>query len=61
MLPENLRALAPKFLELTPGTRIVTNRYTIDGWDAEESVRLGGHSESYCTAHLYVVPARAGG
>src|SRR5687768_4345950 len=32
LLPDNLRALAPKFAALKPGTRIVTNRFGIPGW-----------------------------
>jgi hypothetical protein len=58
LLPENLSRLAPKFLELKPGTRIVTNRYEIEGWNADQMIRIGGNSANRCTALLYVVPAR---
>lgn len=61
LLPENLHDLTPKFLELTPGTRIVTNRFAIEGWSADEISRVGGDSELCCTALLYVVPAQVGG
>ena len=61
LLPENLRKLTAKFLELRPGTRIVTNRFGIDGWDADETSRIGGDSASCCTAVLYVVPAKVAG
>ncbi|MEA3158311.1 MAG: hypothetical protein QOK44_5900 [Betaproteobacteria bacterium] len=61
LLPENLRKLTPKFRELRPGTRIVTNRFGIEGWRAEETRRLGGDSASCCTALLYVVPAKVTG
>jgi hypothetical protein len=61
LLPENLRELTPRFRALTPGTRIVTNRFEIEGWEAEEIGRLGGDSESCCTARLHVVPARVAG
>jgi hypothetical protein len=61
LLPENLGTLSPKFLELAPGTRIVTNRFAIEGWEPDEISRIGGDSASCCTALLYVVPAKAGG
>jgi SAM-dependent methyltransferase len=57
LLPETLRRLTPKFLALTPGTRIVTNRFGIDGWDADEIGRIRGDSANCCTALLYVVPS----
>ena len=36
LIPDNLRRLTPKFLDLKPGTRIVSNTYEIEGWTAEE-------------------------
>ena len=60
LLPEVLRELAPKLLALKPGTRIVTNRFEIEGWAPAEMRRLGGDSPSFCTALLYVVPERPG-
>jgi len=36
LLPDNLTRLKPKFERLRPGTRIVTNGYTIDGWEPAE-------------------------
>src|SRR5947208_1388405 len=61
LLPEVLLKLTPKFLQLGPGTRIVTNRFGINGWDPDETSTIGGESASYCTALLYVVPARVAG
>jgi len=61
LLPENLLKLSPKFLELRPGTRIVTNRFGIDGWEADEIGRTGGDSPNCCTALLYIVPSRVAG
>lgn len=55
LMPQNLRELAPKFLELAPGSRIVTNRFPIDDWEADMRVRLGGDSENCCTAWLYTI------
>ena len=61
LLSENLNKLAPKFLDLRAGSRIVVNGYRIDGWDADETERSDGDCGSWCTAHLYIVPAKVGG
>jgi SAM-dependent methyltransferase len=58
--PENLRKLSAKLMALKPGTRIVTNRFEIEGWIPDEISRIGGNSPSCCTAVLYVVPEKAG-
>jgi SAM-dependent methyltransferase len=61
LLPENLRKLTPKFLALKPGTRIVANHFGIDGWDADETARAEGDCMTWCTALLYIVPAKVSG
>jgi SAM-dependent methyltransferase len=61
LIPSNLEKLAPKFYEMKPGTRIVSNTYEIgSGWepDESESLRL---CASWCGAHLYIVPAKVAG
>lgn len=61
LIPDNLARLAPTFLALTPGTRIVSNTYEIGGgWQADESDTLTACG-SWCSAHLYIVPARVAG
>lgn len=61
LLPSNLNKLAPKFALLKPGARIVSNTYEIGGgWEPDESVRTQP-CNSWCIAHLYVVPAQAAG
>ena len=61
LMPDNLVKLAPKFLALAPGSRIVTNRFAIEGWRPDERVRIDGDSEDCCTAYLYTVgSARTG-
>jgi SAM-dependent methyltransferase len=61
LLPENLRKLTQKFLDLKPGTRIVANHFGIDGWDADETGRTDGDCSAWCTALLYIVPAKVAG
>jgi SAM-dependent methyltransferase len=61
LLPENLRKLTPKFLDLKPGTRIVANHFGIEGWEADETARAEGDCMTWCTALLYIVPAKVSG
>jgi SAM-dependent methyltransferase len=61
LLPENLRRLTPKFLDLRPGSRIVSNGFQIEGWDYDQTGRTEGNCGSWCTAYLYIVPAKVAG
>ena len=60
LLPSNMLQLRAKFLELQPGTRIVSNTFGIQDWAADETVTLDNCS-AWCTALLWIVPAKAGG
>jgi SAM-dependent methyltransferase len=64
LLPDINLKLRPKILALAPGTRVVSNSFTMDDWVADETVTLdasAGCSTSWCTALLWIVPARAEG
>jgi SAM-dependent methyltransferase len=61
LLTENLNKLVPKFLDMRPGARIVVNGFEIDGWTADETGKAGGDCGSWCTAYLYIVPAKVSG
>jgi hypothetical protein len=52
--------LRPKILELKPGTRIVSNTFDMGDWKPDESATVPGCS-SWCTAHLWIVPAKVEG
>ena len=52
--------LRPKILDLKPGTRIVSNTFDMGDWKAEESATIPG-CNSWCTAHLWIVPAKVAG
>lgn len=64
LLPDlNLR-LRPTILKLKPGTRIVSNSFTMGDWEADETFTLdsaGGCESSWCTALLWIVPAQVEG
>jgi len=63
LLPDINLKLRPKILDLKPGTRIVSNTFTMDDWEADAVVDLGanGCASSWCTALLWIVPAKVGG
>ncbi len=61
LLPDNLSRLIPKFIDLRPGTRMVLNGFAVPGWDPDVTERAEGDCGSWCTAHLYFVPAKAAG
>jgi len=61
LLTENLNRLAPKFLELKPGSRIVINGFGITGWTPDFTTRADGDCGSWCTVHLFHVPAKVAG
>jgi SAM-dependent methyltransferase len=54
----NLR-LRPTILTLKPGTRIVSNTFRMGEWEPDQTVELG--CDTYCTAYLWIVPARVEG
>jgi hypothetical protein len=54
----NLR-LRPTLLNLKPGTRVVSNTFRMGEWEPDETADVG--CGSYCTAHLWIVPAHVDG
>ena len=61
LLPENMEKLKPKFLALRPGSRIVINAFEIPDWTPDATERAEGDCGAWCTAHLYIVPAKVSG
>jgi len=61
LLPANLEKLRDTFLALAPGTRLVMNTFDIPDWAPDAKETLGDGCVSWCTAHLYYVPARVDG
>ncbi len=62
LLPSINLKLRPKILDLRPGTRIVSNTFTMEDWQADETVTVtDGCSSSWCTALFWVVPAKVAG
>jgi precorrin-6B methylase 2 len=61
LLPEINIKLRPKILSLRPGTRIVSNSFTMEDWDADQTEQVSGDCTSWCTAHFWIVPAKVEG
>jgi SAM-dependent methyltransferase len=64
LLPAINLQLRPKILALKPGTRVVSNTFTMNDWLPDETATLTpkeGCNSGYCTALLWIVPARVAG
>jgi len=63
LLEENNIKLRPKLLGLRPGTRVVSNYFSMGDWKADRamtaSVKEG--CTAYCVAYLWIVPAKVDG
>ena len=58
LLPSINLKLRPKILDLKPGTRIVSNTFTMEDWEADETATVTDGCTSWCTALLWIVPAK---
>jgi len=61
LLPSINMQLRPSLLNLKPGTRIVANTFTMEDWDADETQSVTDNCSSWCTALLWIVPAKVQG
>ncbi len=62
LLPDINLKLRPKILNLKPGTRIVSNSFTMGDWEADETATVEDPGASYWkTALFWIVPAKVEG
>ncbi len=61
LLPDINLKLRPKILNLRPGTRIVSNSFTMAEWKADQTATVKENCTTYCTALLWIVPAKVDG
>jgi hypothetical protein len=52
--------LRPTILDLKPGTRVVSNTFDMGEWKPDETATIA-NCNSWCTAHLWIVPAKVNG
>jgi SAM-dependent methyltransferase len=60
LLPAINMRLRPTILDLKQGTRIVSNTFTMQDWEPDETFMLE-NCYSWCTALLWIVPAKVAG
>jgi SAM-dependent methyltransferase len=60
LLPSINEKLRPTILNLKPGTRIVSNSFRMGEWQPDQTENVDDCS-SYCTALLWIVPAKVDG
>jgi hypothetical protein len=61
LLPDLNLKLRPKLLEMKPGTRLVSNSFDMGEWEADQIDNLGEGCYAWCTALLWIVPAKVEG
>ena len=61
LLPQINLKLRPKILDLKPGTRIVSNSFTMGEWKEDDSASSNDDCTGWCTALLWIVPAKVEG
>ena len=61
LLPDLNVKLRPTILNMKPGTRVVSNSFTMGEWKSDETQGAKGDCSSYCTAYMWIVPAKVEG
>jgi hypothetical protein len=61
LLPQLNLKLRPTILDMKPGTRVVSNSFNMEEWEPDETVRVETECTSWCTAYLWIVPAKVQG
>jgi hypothetical protein len=61
LLPTLNLKLRPTLLNLAPGTRIVSNSFTMDDWQPDETATVTEGCTTWCTALFWIVPAKVEG
>jgi len=61
LLPSINMRLRPTILKMKPGTRVVSNTFTMEDWQPDQTETISGDCVSWCTALLWIVPAQVDG
>jgi SAM-dependent methyltransferase len=61
LLPELNVKLRPALLDMKPGTRVAANSFDMGDWKPDQTARVEGDCQSWCTAYLWIVPAKVAG
>lgn len=61
LLPGLNLKLRPTLLDMKPGTRVVSNTFTMAEWKPDETATVTEDCTAYCRALLWIVPAKVNG
>jgi SAM-dependent methyltransferase len=61
LLPDINLKLRIRFLDLKPGTRIVSNTFTMGDWEPDYEAMTEGNWDSWYTALMWIIPAKVEG
>jgi hypothetical protein len=61
LLPDINLKLRPKILDMKPGTRVVSNSFSMGEWSADETATVEDGCTTWCTALFWIVPAKVAG
>jgi hypothetical protein len=46
---------------MKPGTRVVSNTFSMGDWEPDGKISAGGACTSFCSAMLWIIPAKVAG
>jgi hypothetical protein len=61
LLPNLNVKLRPTLLDMKPGTRVASNSFNMGDWSPDQTIKAGGECKSWCTAYLWIIPAKVEG
>lgn len=61
LLPNLNVKLRPTLLAMKPGTRVISNAFTMGDWEPDEVGETSKNCASYCKAYKWVIPANVQG
>lgn len=61
LLPDINIKLQSKLLDMKPGTRVVSNTFTMDAWMWDETAKIPDSTTNWNTAFLWIIPAKVSG
>jgi SAM-dependent methyltransferase len=61
LLPDLNVKLRPTILDMKPGTRVVSNSFSMGDWQADDTAGADEGCTSFCRAYFWIVPAKVGG
>ena len=61
LLPDLNVKLRPILLDMKPGVRVVSNSFSMGDWKEDDKITAGGDCTSWCTAYMWIIPAKVGG